>query len=193
EMFADGRTWPVGPPQRRLTLAALAVDAGQVVSTDTLVDRIWDEAPPRARRIVQVHLSELRHEIERHHDGDERPAGIVRRSGGYVLDVDPDQVDLHRASRLMAEAIAPDCPDPQRVQLLEVVLGLWSAEPLAGLSGLWPSRTRYAWEQRRIDVILAWAQAQLRLGNSSLVVDRVPELAQRLPVVESLAGVVMRA
>ena len=46
QVLAAGRVLPVGPPQRRTVLAALAADAGRLVRLDTLVDRVWDQSPP---------------------------------------------------------------------------------------------------------------------------------------------------
>jgi len=40
QVYDDGRLIEAGPPRQRLVLAALLVDAGEVVGWDTLVDRV---------------------------------------------------------------------------------------------------------------------------------------------------------
>jgi hypothetical protein len=81
ELYVGDQVWEVGPPQRRHVLAALAVDAGRPVTTETLIDRVWDEAPDGARRALQVHLSNLRGLLERVSRQEDAPAGLARRSG----------------------------------------------------------------------------------------------------------------
>ena len=49
EVHAAGRVWDSGPRQQRHVLAALAADAGRPLTTEALIDRVWDEAPSGAR------------------------------------------------------------------------------------------------------------------------------------------------
>src|SRR5205085_11935889 len=79
----------------RLLLAALALDAGRVVSVDRLTDLLWgDEPPETAANALQVYVSQL------------RKAGLplALRGAGYVLEVEPEAVDVHRHERLVEEA-----------------------------------------------------------------------------------------
>src|SRR3954447_5199675 len=121
EMRVAGRSAGLGPPQQRLVLAALALDAGRPVGTATLIDRIWDEAPNGARRALHVHITRLRRLLT----GEAAAEPLVRRSGGYVLDVDPDQVDALRFERLLDRAREPDCTDGDRLGLLRQAVALW--------------------------------------------------------------------
>jgi DNA-binding SARP family transcriptional activator len=100
EARRSGGQLQLGRPQQRLVLAVLLAEAGRTVSTETLIDRMWPSAPDAARRTVQVHIARLRRLLE--------PAAVplVGRSGGYLLDVDPDRVDLHRFRRLADAASA---------------------------------------------------------------------------------------
>lgn len=43
EVAVGGRSWDVGPPQRRTILAILAATPGVYVPTDLMVDRVWGE------------------------------------------------------------------------------------------------------------------------------------------------------
>src|SRR3954468_17595615 len=129
EVWLDGRLVDAGRPGQRVVLAALLAEAGRLVSTEALIDRGWGEAPPRAtRRAVHVRLARVRRLFEQ--DGSLR-APLVRRSGGYLLDVDAQAVDLHRFRRLVDGA--GDGPD--RARQLRDAVQLWRGEPLAGLPG----------------------------------------------------------
>ena len=189
ELYTGAGVCPLGPPQRRLVVAALALDAGQVVTTETLIDRVWDEAPEGARRTVQVHLAEFRRTLKQAGVS----ARVLRRSGGYVLDIDADRVDVHRARRLVAEARDSAHGDRERVDLLAEALALWHAEPLTGLSGEWAARIRQTLRQLRVEAVLAWSHAHLRLGNATVVIEPLTALSGEHPLVESLTAALMRA
>jgi DNA-binding SARP family transcriptional activator len=56
-----GGALDLGPARQRCVLAALAVDAGHVVSVDRLIDRVWGDDPPlRARVTLLNYLFRLR-------------------------------------------------------------------------------------------------------------------------------------
>src|SRR6266853_1540224 len=95
----------------------------------------------------------------------EEPVRLARRSGGYVLEVDPEDVDLHRFRQLALAARDRQRPDDERARLLREALDLWRGEPLADLPGEWPARMRHSWEEERLDAAVAWAQAELRMGR----------------------------
>ncbi|MGN9908283.1 tetratricopeptide repeat protein [Phytohabitans sp. LJ34] len=190
EVHAGGRRLAGGRPQQAVVLAALAVDAGRLVPVESLIGRVWGSAaPPRARQLVQTHINRIRRLLG-------QAAGdvvVARRGDGYVLELPPERVDLHRFGRLVERAAAPERSDTDRVGLLREALGLWRGEPLAGLSGQWVEHTRHVWQQLRLSAVLAWARAELAVGNAPAVIDRVTgELAEH-PLVEPLAAVLMRA
>lgn len=97
EACTGASVWQLGSPQRRLVLAVLALEAGRTVSAETLVDCVRDDPPAGARRAVQVHIARIRKLLDRAR-GPESPVGLVRRSGGYLLDVDPQSVDVPRSA-----------------------------------------------------------------------------------------------
>ncbi|MGW0708115.1 AfsR/SARP family transcriptional regulator [Streptomyces sp. NPDC002643] len=83
-----GKPLDVGHARQRRVLAALLVDAGRVVPSDALVERVWGErAPRRGREALYGYMSRLRQALA--------PAGadIVREHGGYR-----DSFAVHRRS-----------------------------------------------------------------------------------------------
>lgn len=102
ELWSAGRQVSLGPRQQRCLLAVLAMNPRQTVSAELLVDRIWGERTPRnVRNALYTNLSRLRGTLA-------SAEGALRRRGdsGYLLDVDDDEIDLHRARRLAADARA---------------------------------------------------------------------------------------
>jgi DNA-binding SARP family transcriptional activator/tetratricopeptide (TPR) repeat protein len=194
EVGHAGRVLEVGPPQRCAVLAALAVEAGRVVSVGTIVDRVWGEEPPEgARRALHAHITRLRRLLEPAGGEGSEPVRVLRRAGGYVLDSTPERVDLLRFQRLVDQARAPGATDEDRVLLLREALGLWRGEPLAGLPGAWAERTRRAWRQRHLDLVVAWAAAELAVDNPRVVIAPLTDLVGEHPFPEPLVAVLMRA
>jgi DNA-binding SARP family transcriptional activator/tetratricopeptide (TPR) repeat protein len=193
EVWAADRCLEMGPPQRRAVLAALAVDAGRPVFRDTLIDRIWSgRAPERAASALYAHINRIRRVLAAGAAGAE-PVRLARRPGGYVLEVDPQEVDLHRFRRLALAARDRQRPDDERARLLREALDLWRGEPLTDLTGEWPARMRDSWEEERLDAAVAWAQAELRMGRPDEVIGPVRELVAGHPLKERPIGVLMQA
>jgi len=194
QVWAGSTQVPAGPPRQCAVLAALVVDAGRLVPVDVLVDRVWGEDPPaQVRRTLHAHITRVRRTVEQVGAVNGRPIGVLRRSGGYLLDVDPDQVDLHRFRRLTAQARTLGAGDEQRLGLLRAALGLWRGEPLAGVTGEWADRMRRSWRPEQVAAVVAWADAELRSGDPGAVPGPVRELAEEQPLVEPLAAVLMQA
>jgi DNA-binding SARP family transcriptional activator len=187
EVTARGLPLAIESPQQRLLLAALAVDAGRLVTVESLMDRLWDDAPRGARRALHVLISRLRRALAAAAGGREQV--VVRHSGGYVLQVDPRQVDVHQF-RGLASARYPGAST--RVEKLREALAWWRGEPLLGLRGEWAARVRAAWRQEYLDVVVAWAEAELRAGDPAAVVGPLTALAAEYPLAESLAEALVR-
>ena len=190
EAEVSGRSIPVGPPRQRGILAVLAADAGRLVLMDTLVDRVWgDEPPARARDSLYAYVARLRRILATADDS----AVLVRRSRGYILDVEPDSVDVHRFRSLVVRARQPDRDVRTRVELLRAALALWRGTPLAAMSGEWADAVRQAWQAQRVDAVVAWAEAELSVSGPAAVIDTVTGLLIQHPLHEPLAGALMRA
>ena len=78
----------------RALLVLLLTSANEVVSADRLIDELWGAEPPRAAaNALQYHVSQLRKALA--------PADpIATRDRGYLITVEPDQLDLLRFERL---------------------------------------------------------------------------------------------
>ncbi|MDQ1024633.1 DNA-binding SARP family transcriptional activator/tetratricopeptide (TPR) repeat protein [Streptomyces umbrinus] len=201
ELRVADRSVDLGPAKQRTVLTVLLVDAGRWVAVETLIDRVWGEDPPaQVRASIYAHIARIRRmlagtaaRLDGSTDGSAAGPQLLRGPGGYLLDMPPDQVDLHRFRRLVEQARNPGQPDASRAALLHEALGLWRGEPLAGLSGAWAARTRDNWRQQRIDAVAAWADAELRVNNHAGVIGPLTALVNEHPLVEPLTVALMRA
>jgi DNA-binding SARP family transcriptional activator/tetratricopeptide (TPR) repeat protein len=184
---ADGQSLDVGTPRQQAVLAVLVVDIGRPVPIETLVDRVWGENPPaQARNVLYSHLSRIRRLIT-------DIGGIERRNAGYVLDVDPDTVDLHRFVRLVDSGTDTRLSDGDRAAALTEALRMWTDTPLAGLTGDWVDQVRATWHRRRLDAAVHWGELELRLGRPDTVIAAIPDLVAAYPLAEPLEALLMRA
>jgi DNA-binding SARP family transcriptional activator len=195
ELRAAGQVLDVGAPRPQAVLAALAVDAGRPVAIETFIDRVWDANPPaEVRNVLYSHLSRIRRLLRQAATlTGEMAVQIERRHAGYVLDIDPDLVDLHRFRRLVEQDSDPQRDDSTRAAALAEALGLWQGPPLAGLPGRWAGQVRDSWDRRRLDAVVQWAQIELRLAHPAKVINTLPDLVTEYPLVEPLEALLMRA
>lgn len=189
DVEAEGRLLDVGPLQRRAVLAALAVDAGTPVSIDALTDRVWGSQTPEApRSALYAHVARLRRFLAGTGDG----IALHRQADGYVLDIDPQLVDLHRAARLF-EASRSCTVDDVRIASLREAMDLWRGQPLANLSNYWAAKVRRSVESQLVGLAAAWAAEELRLGNAEAVADRLARVIESNPLAEPLVALQIRA
>lgn len=186
EVRAGGVLLDIGSAKQRLVLAALMVAPGRVVPLETVIDRVWGEAPPgQPAATLYPYLSQLRRVLE------PAGAGIVRRTGGYSVEVPPDRVDLVRFRTALTAARQAD--DLTAIELLEEALAPWPGTPLAGLAGSWPDRLRDSLIQDRLSGWLLLAALQHRRGELAVLADRLLAVAEDHRLSEPLAGFVIRA
>lgn len=194
ELSAGGHTVEVGPPQRRTVMAALAVDVGRPVAVDVVIERVWGQrAPDGARGAVHAHVARIRRVCEQGAETAREGLGVVRRSGGYLLEARPDQVDVYRFRQLVDQARTAGPADPERARLLREALDLWRGEPLSGLNGEWAARMREAWRRQHQDAAVGWARAELRHGEPASLIGPLTGLLGEYPLAEPLAEALMRA
>src|SRR5262249_34914117 len=157
-------------------------DAGRVVPVETMIARVWGRTvPDQARATLWTHISRLRRLLEQAGEPTAAVAALSHASGGYLLQVDSDQIDLHLFRRL-TDTVGVD----SSVESLRAALALWRGEPLAGIGGEWAGRMRETWGRERVAAAVTWARAELAQGNHRPVLAMLPELAAENPLVESL-------
>src|SRR2546423_14392361 len=99
EVTDDGHELPVAGASQRALLALLLLHANEVLSSDRLIDELWNEEPPASGvTALQVRVSQLRKALGA---AAER---LETKPPGYVFHIGRDELDLERFSRLVDEA-----------------------------------------------------------------------------------------
>ncbi|MFH8657200.1 AfsR/SARP family transcriptional regulator [Streptomyces afghaniensis] len=163
----------VASPKSRVLLAALLLDAGRVVSVESLKDALWGGASPvSAQASLHNHIARLRRLLD-------DPERLRTVPSGYVLRVGEGELDVHVFEAHVAAARAAHAGQEWErvVRECAAALALWRGAPLAGL----PSEVGgYALARRLREarlLLLEWRHdADLALGGPRLN-GLVPELA----------------
>jgi predicted ATPase/DNA-binding SARP family transcriptional activator len=177
EVARDGVPLELRGPRQRAVLALLALHSNEPVSRERLIDGVWGDDPPEtAVNALQVAVHALRRVL-----GSGR---IETRKHGYVLHLQPGELDLDRFSRLVERAGAQE--GAAAADTLREALGIWRGEALADLSaapfvsveGSHLDELRRAALDRRIE-------ADLEAGREDLVAE-LQELVAKEPLRERL-------
>ncbi|MCF6423145.1 BTAD domain-containing putative transcriptional regulator [Amycolatopsis tucumanensis] len=187
---AAGDPVPLGGPRPRSLLALLLLDAGRVVGTDRLVDGLYGDHPPGdAANALQAQVSRLRRKL-----GDQ--ARIESHPAGYRLAVEPDQVDLHRFTRLARDGRqALNTNEHARAaKLLREALDLWRGPALADVRDAPFAEAQAArLDELRVAAVEDRAEADLAIGESRAVIGELTELCAAHPLRERPRVLLMRA
>ncbi|MEO3747643.1 BTAD domain-containing putative transcriptional regulator [Plantactinospora sp. B5E13] len=184
----DGEVVRLGRRQERLALAILLLEPRRVVATERLVALLWDQAPPpMARTTLQSLMSRIRAALLSAARGEPgNPAQLLARGGGYLLQVDPESVDLHRFRRLVDEARIIRKPD-LRAARLAAALDLWRGPALAdAASGATRERLCGSLEELRFAAISDRIDAELAAGRHADLIAELSRLTDEHPLRERL-------
>jgi YVTN family beta-propeller protein len=186
----DGeRSLPRAGAKQRALLALLLVNANRVLSRDRLIDELWGEQPPdTAVQSLHVYVSRLRKLLP--------PDTLLTRPPGYLLEIEPDELDLRRFERLLAEGRAAlAAGDPERAaQLLHEALALWRGPALAEFAFEPFAQAEIGrLEDLRLAAVEERIQADLALGRHADLIGELEALIAENPHRERLRGQLMLA
>lgn len=193
ELWSAGQQCDLGPARARCVLAILLLTPRTIVPAETLIDRLWDtRPPPKARESLSVYIARLRASLRQALGDSVRLAG---RASGYVLDVDPEAVDLHQFRRLrrQADALTASGDYDRAASLLREADGLWRGQALAGIRGDWVARMRDSLEEERRAAILERVECELELGRHADLVGELRHLLAQYPLDETFIAHQMAA
>lgn len=195
ELWVRGAQQVLPSTKLKQLLAALLWDVGQMVSTQTLVRRLWDEdAPPHELASLHSNVSRLRGRLAQAEDPGVKLEHI---SLGYRLLVPNEAIDLVQfkresaAARAAVEAGRID----DAIRLLRAAESLVRGEPLSGLPGNWARDTRGQLDEETREVTLQRIELQLNVRPSSSreLLAELHRLAAEREFDESVLDLRMRA
>jgi DNA-binding SARP family transcriptional activator len=189
----DGQAWSaVSAGKQRSLLAALLVDAGQVVPTDRLIFEIWGDSPPAgANNLVSIYVHKLRKMI-----GDEGSLMLRTRAPGYQLTLEPSDLDLTQFDELAGtarQALAAGEHEKAAGELA-AALALWRGRPFLDVA---PSELVTAEAERleelRLNALELRIAADIGCGRHAQVTPELSRLVADHPLRERLWELYLRA
>ena len=184
EVDEAGRAIPLVSGRQRALLALLLMHANEPVSADELIDQLWGEHPPAApRKSLQIQVSRLRKALGA------CSTRVATRPNGYLLHVEPGELDLDRCERLAGqgrEALATDDPRRAAEQLREA-LALWRGPPLADFAYESFAQSEIGrLEELRLALLEDRIEADLGCGRHAELVGELEALVAEHPLRERL-------
>ena len=177
EVEREGTLLSLGSGRQLALVAVLLLHRNEVVSVDRLVEELWDGSPPpTAAKVVRNNVSLLRKELG------ER---LVTRSPGYLLRVEPGELDSDR----FEAAIRDGSP-----AAVSAALALWRGRPLTEFAYDDFAQTEIArLEELRLAATEKRIDAELAAGRHASLVPELERLVQEHPLRERLHGQLMLA
>jgi len=178
----------LGPTKQRAVFAMLALQAGESVTVESLLDAVWGEsAPTSARHLVHTYVARLRHILEPDRPRRTRKNVIASTPSGYRLLIDREQVDIVRFRQIVAYAKQHVSvgEHARAFDLFGQALRLWRDPLLSEMGALLPSSTtidvlRRTWTDTSLDYVTIG----LELGEGPAILVQAEQLAATEPMHE---------
>ena len=189
EVLRDGEPVVLGGERQRALLALLLLHANELVTTDRLAEQLFgSDASDASVRAVRMAVSRLRRLL----DDDT----LVTRPGGYLVQVEPGQLDVADFESLVAEGRAAlETGEPEAASAsFRAALALFRGPPLTDLGPvefIEPEVRRL--EDLRLSALMDRIDADLARGGGPELVPELEALAQAHPYQERLRAQLMLA
>jgi WD40 repeat protein/DNA-binding SARP family transcriptional activator len=191
---ADGVSLPIGGPKQRALLAMLLMSANRVVSRERLIGELFPaQVVESADHALRNHVSRLRKVL--------RPVAmdeprLVARPPGYLLRVEPGELDLHTYEKLVADAreALADADPHSAAESLRAAEALWEGRPLSDLEfeAIMHIEVERL-EELRLAAIEERIEAELSVGRQLTLVPELESLTVEHPFRERFRAQLMLA
>jgi len=189
EVTEGGAAVAVRGTKQRALLALLALQRGEPVSADRLIDVLWgDGQATNPSNALQAQIGQLRRALG--------ATAVVTSEAGYALDVRPDDVDVVCFEQLVAEGrrLVADGKAAQGSAVLGEALRLRRGEPLAEFAFVsFADAERTHLDELTLEALESRAEADLVLGRHGELVGELEGLCRDNPLRERLWELLMLA
>ena len=183
--------WCASPRAGSALLAALLLDADRLLTTGQLIEVLWGAKPPTSARAA------LHNQVKRLRDalGESGGNRLGTQPGGYLIHLEPGELDVTRMQDLLAsaQAAARGSAWEQASALAAGAVLLWRGEPLTAvdsqlLAGRIPQLTEIYLQAVEIRL-----EAEVNLGRHAEVIGELRRLTAEQPFREHTHALLMLA
>jgi DNA-binding SARP family transcriptional activator/tetratricopeptide (TPR) repeat protein len=192
-IWRDGVERDPGPRQQTYLLAILLAREGQPVSTDDLIDLIWeDDVPASAVNVIHKYIGALRRVLEPGLPARATGAYLHRHGNGYLLTAGPGTLDLIAFRELVATARTE--PPGRALDHYVAALGHWNGPAGSGLSHRTAGTPIFAaLDAEFFDVCVTAAGLAVELGRPERVLSALQLAASIAPLHEPVQACLVTA
>ncbi|MCP3804550.1 winged helix-turn-helix domain-containing protein [Allokutzneria sp. A3M-2-11 16] len=193
EVRAGETVVPISGQRQRTVLAMLLLAPGRVVSVDSLVNAVWDGAPPATGRTqIAICVAGLRKAFRVAGCGDDL---IITSSPGYKLLAEDHVIDAVRFEQecAAAEQDARQGRTEQAAEGMREALALWRGQVLAGISGQEVESEAARLEELRLSAYERRTSLRLELGQHRELIGELTALVRDYPLREQARACLMLA
>ena len=166
EVTRDGQRLTIPAGKTSELVVRLALEHGEFVRADRLVEDLWAAGGARARRnTLQSKVAMLRRALG-------EPGGVISRDGSYALAVDSANVDALAAlgSTATVSGMLDAGDDHDAAELSASTLTLFRGDVLRSAGdGDWVAPHRARLEEARLKLLEVQFAARLRLGDGDVI------------------------
>jgi DNA-binding SARP family transcriptional activator len=185
----------LGPNQQRATLALLLVRANQFVTTDDLIELLWERNPPgSAINVIHKYIGAIRRLLEPNLEARTSGRWLTRQGGAYRLAADEGTSDLIAFRRMVNDARSAHAGDrpADALDLLMEALGLRRGACGEGLEHYRRNRDYFtAVDQEYAAAVAEAANAALACARPLRILPLLRQVASDDPLNESLQARLM--
>jgi DNA-binding SARP family transcriptional activator/streptogramin lyase len=160
EVSDDGQAVALAAAKLRVLLGVFLLHPGEVLSRERLIDELWGDSPPKtATKVLQMYVSQLRKALGRD--------VIATHARGYLIRIEPGELDATRFRELLADAraLVDEAPADAAARFGEA-LALWRGPVLTGIEfESFARNERERLEELRLAAIEERIDCELELGR----------------------------
>lgn len=190
-----GRTTLVGPPLQQTLLCTLALRRSRSVSTDELIEHLWQGCPPKsAKGNLRAYAARLRALLEPARPPGTPSRALITTTDGYLLNAPRGSLDIDHFEDLARRAAKLVAAGRTEVatSVFQRALERWRGEPMAGVTTPLVADQRALFEERRLDVVRGWGNALLALDCPDPTLGPFLNAVQARPADDDLAALTIR-
>lgn len=166
-------------------LALLLLRANHVVGVDAITEELWGDMPPQsAMTTTQTYVYQLRRMFRRIEAGNDGPPVIVTRTPGYLLQIEPHQIDANEFAQSVEigrDLLQQRRPAEARRHLNDA-LALWRGRALSNVNygRLLEAHAAYL-DEEKISALALRIQCDLQLGRQAELISELREIVSAYP------------
>lgn len=198
EAHVDGTAVPgEGQNQQRALLSLLLIHAGEVLSSDRIIDALWGETPPKGMKgTLQRLVYDLRQSLEPRAHGRQSPSTVIlTRGSAYILSLDGHTLDARIAEGARDEAVESLASRPeQALTCVARAMDLWRGRPYQSVADFDFAHAEIArLNDLKQSLLAIHGEALIALGREEEAIAAVRDALDDWALNEKLWGLLIQA